>query len=67
MEKTELNINLMLFSWGLISGETTKFGWLKPLSVFLLNLYFPIKWSILMFYHPINHYLGDFAYFSGQN
>ena len=36
MEKTELNINLMLFSWGLISGETTKFGWFKPFVEFVL-------------------------------
>lgn len=68
MENSELSINLMLFNWGLICGESTKFGWSKPLFIFLLNFFSSIKWSIVMFYpidHPISNYFGDFGYFFG--
>ena len=71
LEKTNIDINSLLISWGLMPGEyhngmvkTTKFGLFNMSFAFLLFSYETIKWIILMFYpedSQMANYLGEWV------
>ena len=70
-EKTDIDINSLLISWGLMPGKlsdgiikTTKFGRFNMSFAFLLFSYETIKWIILMFYpeeSQMSNYFGEFG------
>ena len=75
LEKTNIDINSLLISWGLMPGEyhngvikTTKFGLFNMWFAFLLFSWESIKWIILMFYtenSQIAIYLGEWHQYYG--
>ena len=75
LEKTNIDINLMLINWGLMPGEyrngvikTTKFGLFNMWFAFLLFSYQIVKYIILMFHaedSQVDFYFGKFAKYFG--
>ena len=75
LEKTDVDINSLLMSWGLMTGRyedevirTTKLGKFNMLFVLSLFSFEAIKWIILMFYPEdslIANYLGEFLQYFG--
>ena len=75
IQNTELDINLLLIQWSLMSGhlndgiiEKTKFGKFNLWFCFLLCLFNGTKWSILILSpkeSQMTNFLGEWAYFFG--
>lgn len=75
IEKSDLNINSWLISWGLMRGEyhdgvfkITIRTVLQQLLVFSLSLFQLVKWLILIFNaedSDLSHYLGEWAHYLG--
>ena len=75
LEKTNIDINSLLMSWGLMPGEyrngmmeTTKFGLFNMWFAFLLFSWESIKWIILMFCTETDQiaiYLGEWHQYFG--
>lgn len=71
IENTNLDINLWLTNWGLMSGEykdgifkITKFGLINQLFITILLIFELIKWVIFIFTSAdsrISHYFGEFT------
>ena len=75
VNKFNLDINLLLINWGLMSGplhdgvvEPTKFGRFNQWFTLFLSLFTGIKWSILSFFpkhSKMANWLDDWGYFYG--
>lgn len=77
LEKTNVDINSILISFGLMAGRyqgetkdirTTKFGLFNMWFIFILSLFQSIKWFILIFVNDdseLSNYLGGFLQYFG--